>query len=273
MPQDATSETTEASSTPASLEPFFRRDGDLFVPTRRAVGPWGTESLHGRVLAGLFGRCLEEAYGSDDSFMFTRLTIDMFRLPNLSPIEVRTETVREGNRIRVADATAISEGVEIGRARGVLLKKSEAPDNPVWKPATWNAPQPEDAGPPRDSLNGMWDTWVLPRSGDGRRRVWLKERHQLVEGEELTPFVRVAGCADYASPLANAGRSGLDYVNADITLYLHRLPVGEYIGFEVASHESAEGIAVGDTTVYDVEGAIGRSVVCAVVNRRLREIR
>jgi acyl-CoA thioesterase len=69
--------------------------------------------------------------------------------------------------------------------------------------------------------------------------------------------------------LANAGAHGLDYVNADITLYLHRLPVGEYIGFEVSSHESSEGIAVGDTTVYDIEGPIGRSVVCAVVNRRM----
>ena len=170
----------------------------------------------------------------------------------------------------MADAVAVSEGQEIGRARAVQLRRAEAPDNPVWKPEPWDAPMPEDAGPPRDSLQGMWDTWLLPPGPQGQKRVWLKERHRLVEGEKLTPFVRVAGCADYASPIANAGANGLDYVNADITLYLHRLPIGEYIGFEVVDHESAEGIAVGDTTVYDVEGAIGRSVVCAVVNRRMR---
>ena len=265
---DTTSETTDASYWRAD-EPFFRRDGNLFVPTANARGPWSPNSLHGRVLAGLFARCLEKAYG-EEGFLFTRLTIDMFRLPNLEPIEVKTELIRQGNRIRVADAIAWSEGVEIGRARGVSLKHAEEPENPVWKPETWDAPRPEDAGPPRDTLSGMWDTWILPPSAIGQKRVWLRERHPLVEGEALSPFVRVAGCADYASPLANAGRGGLDYVNADITLYLHRLPVGEYIGFEVASHESAEGIAVGDTTVYDTEGAIGRSIVCAVVNRRLR---
>jgi hypothetical protein len=257
-------------ATGLSDTPFFRRDGDLFVPTQRAVGPWNPNSLHGRVLAGLFARCLEQEYGGDDTLQFTRLTVDMFRLPSLEPIEVKTEVVREGNRIRIADAVALSEGAEIGRARAVLLRKTDAPENPVWKPAPWDAPMPEDAGPPRDSLRGMWDTWLLPPSAIGQKRVWLKERHPLVEGEELTPFVRVAGCADYASPLANAGETGLDYVNADITLYLHRLPLGEYIGFEVSSHESEAGIAVGDTTVYDVEGAIGRSVVCAVVNRRMR---
>lgn len=263
------SDDTAVSPAAPEREHFFKRDGGLFVPTRRAVGPWNPNSLHGRVLAGLFARCLEDAYG-DEALQFTRLTVDMFRLPTLEPIEVTTSVIREGNRIRVSDAVAVSEGSEIGRARAVQLRNAEAPDNPVWKPAPWDAPKPEDAGPPRDSLSGMWDTWNLPRGPLGQRRVWLRERHQLVEGEELTPFVRVAGCADFASPLANAGENGLDYVNADITLYLHRLPVGEYIGFEVVSHESADGIAVGDTTVYDGEGAIGRSVVCAVVNRRMR---
>ena len=43
---------------------------NFFVPTRRAVGPWNPNSLHGRVLAGLFARCLEEAYG-DEALLFT----------------------------------------------------------------------------------------------------------------------------------------------------------------------------------------------------------
>jgi acyl-CoA thioesterase len=61
----------------------------------------------------------------------------------------------------------------------------------------------------------------------------------------------------------------LSFVNADITLYLHRLPAGEWLGFEVISHQSAGGIAVGETTMYDEEGPIGKSIVCAVANRRM----
>jgi hypothetical protein len=117
---------TNDDAAPYVREHFFERDGSLFVPTRRAVGPWNPNSLHGRVLAGLFARCLEEEYG-DEALQFTRLTIDMFRLPSLEPIEVKTEVIREGNRIRVADAVALSEGQEIGRARAVQLRKAEAP--------------------------------------------------------------------------------------------------------------------------------------------------
>lgn len=180
MTQDTTSETPEASTFKAG-GPFFKRDGELFIPTPSARGPWNPNSLHGRVLAGLFGRALEQAYG-DGTLQFTRLTIDMFRLPNLTPIEIETVLIREGNRIRVADAVARSEGVEIGRARGVMLKRAEEPENPVWKPGNWDAPRPEDAGPPRNTLSGMWDTWNLPPSATGQRRVWLRERHPLVEG-------------------------------------------------------------------------------------------
>ena len=36
--------------------------------------------------------------------------------------------------------------------------------------------------------------------------------------------------ADFTNPLANSGDQGLEFVNADYTLYLHRLPVGEWIG-------------------------------------------
>jgi acyl-CoA thioesterase len=94
----------------------------------------------------------------------------------------------------------------------------------------------------------------------------LRETHALVAGEALTPFVRVAGSADFVSPLANSGDSGLHYVNADITLYLHRLPEGEWVGYEVSSHQSDAGIAVGDCTLYDERGAIGKSAVAAIVS-------
>src|SRR5688500_9534647 len=131
MTQDRTAPGTADYRSPTDPnEPFFRLTDGLFVPTDSARGPWSTESRHGRVLAGLFARCLEIEYG-DEAFQFTRLTIDMFRLPNRAPIEVKTELIREGNRIKVADALAVQEGAEIGRARAVLLRRAEEPENPV----------------------------------------------------------------------------------------------------------------------------------------------
>src|SRR5690606_37978438 len=112
---------------------FFRRDGDLFIPSSFAVGPWDPNSMHGRVLGGLLGREMEQRY-CDDDFQFTRLTVDLFRLPPLEPVEVRSELVREGNRIRVADATVLCGGVEMARGRGVMLRRAEQPPGDVWRP-------------------------------------------------------------------------------------------------------------------------------------------
>jgi hypothetical protein len=57
-------------------------------------------------------------------------------------------------------------------------------------------------------------------------------------------------------------------VNADITLYLHRPPLGEWIGWEVNDHQSAEGVAFSECRIHDAQGAIGTSSVCAVANPR-----
>ncbi len=69
-------------------------------------------------------------------------------------------------------------------------------------------------------------------------------------------------------PVRQFGSAGLQFVNADITLYLNRLGRGEWLGFEVASHQANEGVAVAECAIYDEAGPIGRSIVCAVANRR-----
>src|SRR3546814_19599445 len=81
-------------------EPFFTVDGTHYVPTAASRGPWNPNSLHGRIVVGLLGVEIERLHGSPD-FMPARLTVDMYRLPDLSPVEVVTRAVREGNRIKV----------------------------------------------------------------------------------------------------------------------------------------------------------------------------
>ncbi len=116
----------------------------------------------------------------------------------------------------------------------------------------------------------MWDSRVIDHGfgAVAQKRTWLRENRQLIEGVDLTPFLRAASSADFTNPFANSGDQGLQYVNTDITLYLHRLPVAEWIGFEVVAHHSSEGIAVGECAMYDENGAFGRSSVCGVAQRR-----
>src|SRR6202162_5512296 len=112
-------------------QPFFTRDRDAYIPTDAARGPWDPNSLHGRVIIGLLAFAIEQRHGADD-LVPARLTVDMFRLPTLAPIEVTTRLVRDGLRIRVVEADFSSGGVGMARASCQLLRKTQEPQGRGW---------------------------------------------------------------------------------------------------------------------------------------------
>jgi hypothetical protein len=116
----------------------------------------------------------------------------------------------------------------------------------------------------------MWE--VRPISGamgtQGPRRLWMAEVRNLVDGDELTPFAQVAVGCDFASPFANAGTAGLAYINSDVTLYLHRLPVSRWVGYEVVNHGATDGVAIGECWLHDEHGPIGAATVTALAQAR-----
>jgi hypothetical protein len=247
-----------------SQQPFFTRDRDAFMPTQVANGPWNPDSLHGRVVVGLLAFVIEERHGSDD-FVPARLTVDMFRLPNITtPIEITTKLVRDGLRIKMIEAEFISGGTSMARASCQLLRKTENAPGNVWSPPNWEVPKPADIPKPTDprlGMNGKWTT--RPITGHmgslGPRRLWMNEVRELIAGIPMTPFVHVA---------TGAGDQGLGYINSDVTIYLHRLPVTNWIGFEVVNHHATDGIAIGECWLYDEKGPIGTSTVAALAQRK-----
>ncbi|HVR33072.1 MAG TPA: hypothetical protein VMS74_10255 [Acidimicrobiia bacterium] len=103
----------------------------------------------------------------------------------------------------------------------------------------------------------------------GPGRSWFRLKQALVEGEELTPFVRLATTADLSN--GNAQRLDTDfwtYINADITLYAHRMPRGEWIGMTSHADQHASGIGVVSTVVYDTAGPIGTISQAQVIDGR-----
>lgn len=258
-------------------EPFLHRDGDAYTPTMKANGWWREGgNLHARVMIGLFAHVIEQQYGEPD-LQPARLTADLYRLPDLSPLTVTTRIVRQGGRIKVVEAELFSGGVSSARASCQLLRRGQQPEAPVWSQAPWDAPPPEQVPPPSKPFTDRWEMRpILPPGvivandlrAPGPRRTWLREVRPLVGGEPFTPFSRVATGVDYTSPIANGAETGLDFINSDVTLYLHRQPVGEWIGYEVADHQSAEGVAVGHCRLHDVEGPIGISSCAALAQRR-----
>jgi hypothetical protein len=256
------------------VEPFFVPSERGLLPGAKAVGPWATDMLHGRLLAGLAAWAIERDHGMD-GFVPTRLTVDMFRNPPMEPAEVVTTLVRGGRRVRAMDALVRMGGKEVSRASALFLATGEDPvDDPVAVSPIWNAPPADELTADLDD-DGSFDVVSPADRGfgtPGARQAWIRDRRQLILGVELTPFVRAALAADLASPLANFGAEGLDFINADLSLHLGRLPEGEWIGTETAHRVAASGVSVAVCTLHDHRGPIGASTVCAVRNPRMAPI-
>ncbi len=259
-------------------EAFFSLDGECLVPAPHASGPWAPDMLHGRVLGGLLARALERDHAGED-FRFARLTVDLFRNTRMVPVHAATSLVRDGRRIRVADATVFAAGTPVARASAVLLRCSGGPSETVPGTPPWDAPSPDElASAPIRTSGWMppFDLWMLGDDGKPiedwtvarRRRVWLRDKHDLIAGEPMSPLVRAAMAGDFASPLSNKGTHNLEYINADYTLTLSRLPLSEAIGLEATGHVSDDGIGVATCAVHDTAGPIGFCTATAITNTR-----
>lgn len=239
-------------------EAFFETDGAAFLPTPVARGPWDANSLNGRVVAGLLGCELERRHGAA-GWLPARLTVDMYRLPKFDPVTIETRVVREGRRIRVVDATFVSGGTDMARATCQFLALGDNAAGEVWKPAPWVVPAPADLPPPEHRWHNGWAN--KPISGAfgeaGQRRTWMAEVRPMVAGVATTPYQRAAAACDFASPFAHSGSEGLGYINTDVTLSLHRLPLSAWLGFESSYHDADHGVAVGECRLYDETGPIG----------------
>ena len=255
---------------PTAPEAFFRRSEDHYLPNPVAAGPWRAQSLIGRIVVGLLAHEIEARHFLP-GFIPARLTVDLYRLPDFSPIQIVTRVLRDGGRIKLIEAEFLSGGVSAARACCQLLKRTAQPPGTVWTPPDWDAPPPSDALPhfePKDK----WRWSVLSIEGGfgalGPKKAWLRDYRALVACAPLTPFVRAAQAADFVSPWCHASDAGQRYINSDVTLYLQRLPVGEWIGLHVTDHQATYGVAVGNCSFYDEEGPIGFGAAAALAQER-----
>jgi len=126
--------------------------------------------MHGRVVIGLLAHVIEERHGSAD-FVPARLTVDMFRLPDINTsVEITTKLIRDGKRIKAVEADFVSGGTHMARASCQLLRRTENAPGNVWSPPTWDAPLPDTIPAPTDPRSRKRrepDLHALPTFGLG----------------------------------------------------------------------------------------------------------
>ena len=249
----------------SDMPALFKVDDDgRYLPEKWAYGRWGADMLNGPAICAAAARSLEREHGLE-GFVPARFTIDLFKAAKGQPLEVRTEVVRAGRRVHVAAAKVLQGEVEVAEARLVQLRAADTPPGDEWHSA-----HPFD--PPADSgldwwheSDHEWSTSMADHQNSGRKSLWIVPL-TAVEGEERSPFVQAVTAAESTSLVTNWGSQGIGYINADLTVALDRVPVGDRIGLRAETHLTANGLSVGTATLFDSVGPIGTGMVTAVSN-------
>ncbi len=255
---------------------FYVSDGDRFVSSELTRGPWDPNAQHAGPPAALIARELERM--GDDSWQIGRITFEILKPVPIAPLGVRTEIVRPGRSVQLLSASLIAEEGEVIRASAWRIARRELELPPgIERPAS-SIPGPEEAreedffatGQDVGYHTAMEYRFVKGRFLDpGPATVWMRMRHQLVAGEDPSPLQRVLAAADSGNGVsATLDWSRYLFINVDLSVHLHRLPVGEWVCLDARTIPEPQGIGLADTALHDERGPLGRALQTLLVRER-----
>jgi hypothetical protein len=98
---------------------------------------------------------------------------------------------------------------------------------------------------------------------------WFRLRRPLVTGETPSPLQHLAAAGDFGNGIsATLDWDEYLFINPDLTLYVEREPVGEWICLESETRIWAGGIGIAESVLYDMNGRVGRATQALLVARR-----
>ena len=247
---------------------LFERDGDRYVPTPLTRGPWNPNAMHGGAPSALFAHVCEEHDPGPARFV-ARVTVELLRPVPLVPLTMRVRTIRPGRKVQWLEAALLDDDDrEVTRAT-VLRLRSDDVDTSGSVCLVADPPPPRDGGSPPTVFSGRTDVgyWsahdVRIVAGNwaeaGPGIAWFRLRCPVVAGEPLSGCARAAASADFGSGVGNPLRfTTATGINADVTISLHRHPIGEWVCLESGSFVNPHGVGLAETRLHDEHGPIGR---------------
>ncbi|MEA3055763.1 MAG: hypothetical protein QOD30_1195 [Actinomycetota bacterium] len=256
---------------------LFSIDGDAFVPTGLARGPWSPDAQHGGPVAALLMRAME-AIDAPGPMQVARATFELLRPVPLAPLTITTATLKPGRRVQLVGASLFAEDVEVVRATALRLRTADIPipdDVPVDMGVP-ELPENESSGRVpfgtddelehfhRDAMEIRAVAGGFDRAGPGT--AWFRLRVPVIEGEEPSGAMRAVATADFGNGLSWILPGDWLFINPDLTVHLLRVPVGEWICLAARTLPSSTGVGMAESAIYDERGRVGRSVQSLLID-------
>lgn len=253
---------------------FFVAEGGGFRATELTRGPWSAEHQHAGPPSALLARVLEA--GLPPAMSIARLTVEILRPIPIAALRVTTQALRAGKKVQWLTADLFApDGAQLASAHALCIRTTQLPLPVTGDPVADPVRAPADSDPfqfdffawPVGYHTGMEGRLARGRVGKGPVAMWMRMRYPLLEGEAPSPVQRVMIAADSGNGVSLV----LDprrhtFVNPDLTVYLHRPPVGEWVCLDARTIPQERGIGLADTRLLDEQGPIGRSVQSLIID-------
>ena len=278
------------------LPALFAADGDEWVATEYARGPWDPRHCHGGPVSAFLARACERVDSSyadaeaTSDWQISRLTVELTRpVPVGEPLRLSSEVERAGRKVSVVAASVTSTGTgtetEVAKVRALRIRRRdfELPAHPLAPTSMTGAPEAGRQERVSWAAHGVdvafhshgsehrfeAGTWNDP----GPVRVWIRLATSIVDGETPSGVQRAAAAADFGNGVSSAlDYERFVYINPDLTVHLSRPPTGEWIGMSTHSvygtPTTSTGSGFAESELHDTDGRIGRSVQSLFIEPR-----
>jgi hypothetical protein len=226
----------------------------------------------------LLVRALEQAMPTQ---RLCRISVDLCRTVPMAGFTVEAAVARAGRATANTSATILDAD---GKVRATAIGLHQAPaDVPLFEARLENlghrTPRLADAVPgafpvakvahDQPGFRGAVEIRYPEGEDDrpGLTTVWMRTV-ALLPDEAMSPFQRISPLADCGNAFGRITEPGeVRFVNPDLTIALHRDPVGEWMGSRSGStwHPGGDGLA--EALLFDDEGPVGRALQTLLLRR------
>ncbi|PRQ02318.1 hypothetical protein ENSA5_24090 [Enhygromyxa salina] len=246
--------------------------------TELTRGPWSNDHQHGGPPAALLARAVEREGERAGQMFVARMTVELLRpIPIAAPLEVVTEVLAEGRTVDRIAAALVSGDRQLAVALAVRIRVEEQ-GVPIREHDDVEPMRPVDQCRPFEFPFFLHDVGyhsamelrvASGEFGSGKFGVWIRPRPVLVEGEPSSALQRVMICADAGHGVGSAlDPAKWSFVNPDLTVALHRLPAGEWLGMQARTWPEPLGFGLCRTTLLDARGDLGVVLQSQVIEGR-----
>ncbi|WP_022926065.1 thioesterase family protein [Serinicoccus marinus] len=236
-----------------------------YQPTEHVQGAWSPDEQHVAPVIGLLLHTLELNHPRED-LQWARLSVDILGFIRREEMTVTTRVLRPGRTIELLESSVEIAGRAAVRMTAWRLVTGDTTAVAETEHADLPGPEGLEAWTGMDHWDGGFirslDFRSVPGSRAGRGRTWVRTSVPLVGGaEEASALASWVGLLDTAN--GTAGRAAPHdwaFPNVDLTLHLHRLPEGAWVGLDTRVSWGPTGVGQTSSVVHDEAGPVGTLV-------------